>query len=334
MRSLESIHVSRVVLAELSNLLLSLALHAPVLLTRKLSLVKTLEVEVDGSVNADRKDKHANRGTVAGTVMGLVFVAEQERGGNTSGVSNGNEDTTSEGTLAISWLIDSDPSHTRSRAGPKTNSNNEASSIAHSSALVGNQKNVADYHSQTSSDAEKSSLLGSIADVGTDQIGNEAHGVHRDCETLHLLVGPLTHLLDDGWQEDTEAVQDRVTAVLSNGESPNGPVLGPSDDVFLVHLLTRCCLTNLRCSQVQEVLSVLLSEELGGCGSVRQDPWDENSCQDGGDTVDGENPSPGSPAGSTLSFAIPVVKLTDTEGNKTTDGSRDSRDGVKVGVAK
>lgn len=98
--------------AHLSNLLLSLALHSPVLLTRQLSLVKTSEVKVNSGVDTDGKEQHTNGSSVSRAVVRLVLLAEEEGGGDTSRVSDSDEDTTGESTLAVSGLVDGNPGHT------------------------------------------------------------------------------------------------------------------------------------------------------------------------------------------------------------------------------
>lgn len=198
--------------------------------------------------------------------------------------------------------------------------------------MVDEKENVADNHSQAATDTEDTSLLDTVADVGADEISGETDGIHRDSETLNLLGGPVTHLLDDSWQEDTETVQDRVTAVLRNRQSPNGPVLGSSNDILLMEFLARHRLTDFGSSKVQEVLAILFSEELGGSRSVGENEGDNEGGKHGWDTIDGENPSPGSPSGCTLLLAIPVIQLTNTKCDEATDSSGDGRDRVEVRI--
>lgn len=331
--ALQGVHVAGVVLAHLSNLLLSLAFHSPVLLTRELSLVETPEVKVNSCVNAYGKEKHADGGSISGAVVRLICFAEEERSSNTSRVSNGDKDTTGKGALAVSGLVDGDPSHTRSRSSPETNGDDEATGETHGLVVVGYEEDVAEHHDESSTDTEETSLLSAVADSGADEVGSKANDVDRDGKTLNLLGTPVTHLIDNGGQEDTEAVKDRVTAVLSNGESPNFPVFDGGNDILLVHLLSRRCLSDLSTSQIDKSLTVIWGKTLSRGGCVGKDEGNNESGQDSGDTVDGDDPSPGSPSTSTTVLTVPIIQLSDTKSDKTTDGTGDGRDGVEIGIA-
>ena len=331
--ALQGVHVAGVVLAHLINLLLSLALHSPVLLPGKLSLVKTPKVKIDSSVDAHSEGQHADGSTVSGAVVRLIGVAEEERGGNTSRVSDGDKDTTGERSLAVSGLVDSDPSHTGSRSSPKTDGDNEAASETHGLVVVDDEQDVAEHHDESSTDTEEASLLSAVADSGADEVGSKANDVDRDGKTLNLLGSPGPHLIDNGGQEDTETVKDRVAAVLSNGESPNLPVFDGGNDILLVHLLASCRLTNFSASKINKCLTVLGCETLGCSRFVGKDEGNSESSQDSRDTIDGDDPSPGSPSASTTLVTVIVIQLSDTKGDKTTDSTRDGRDGVKVGIA-
>jgi len=100
-----------------------------------------------------------------------------------------------------------------------------------------------------------------------------------------------------------------------------------------VHLLASSGLTNLSASKINKCLAVLGCETLGCGGFVGKDKRNSEGSQDSGDTVDGDDPSPGSPSASTTLEAVPVIQLSDTKSDKTTDGTGDGRDGVEVGIA-
>lgn len=98
-----------------------------------------------------------------------------------------------------------------------------------------------------------------------------------------------------------------MTAVLGNGKGPDLPILDSSDDILLVHLLARCCLTNLRASKINESLAVLWGKALGCTRGVWEDERNSESSQYSGNSVDGDDPSPGPPSTGTTFEAVVVI---------------------------
>ena len=319
-------------LSHLLNLLLGLALDAPVLLAGELALVLVPHVEEQGSVDAHGEDEHAYGGAVAGNVAGAVVVAVEERGGHAGGVSDGDEDTAGKGSLPVARLVDGDPGHAGAGAGPEAGGDEEAADEAHGDGAVGEQEGVADNHDGGAADAEDAALLDAVAVHGDGEVGAEADNVDGDGEGVDLGGAPFlaAHVADDGGQEDAEAVEDGVAAELGKGQGPDLPVLDALNDVLLVHLLAGGGLANLGLAQEDEVAAVLVGEEAGRLRVVGEEPEDEGRREDGGDAVDGDDPAPGAPA---RGAGAVIVQLADAVGHEATDSARDGRYGVEVGVA-
>ena len=188
-------------LSHLVDLLLGLALHSPVLETCELPLVLALEVEIQGAVNAHGKQKHADGGAVTGNVSRCGGGVVQEGRRDTRRVPDGDEDTTSEGTLAVTGLIDGNPGHSRTRTGPQTGRDEETADELLRGAAGCKQQSIANNHNGSTSNTEDTSLLNAITVHGDGQVDTKTDNVHRDGEGVDDGAIPVcvTHALDNGW---------------------------------------------------------------------------------------------------------------------------------------
>ncbi|KAK6851389.1 hypothetical protein PG995_012511 [Apiospora arundinis] len=269
-----SVQVPGVVLAHLADLLLRLALDAPILLSGQLTLVQGLEVQPDDRVDRDGEHQHGDGCAVPGAVMRLVIVAEQERGRDPSRVANGDEDAAGEGALAVARLVDRDPGHAGSGTRPQADGDKEGSCEAQADTVVGDQETVAQDHDEAAADTVDAALLRAVTEHGGRQVGRETHGVDGDREALYLGDAPRTHLVDDGRQKHAETVEDRVAAELGDRKRPDPPVPDTLHDVFLVQFLSRERLPDLGLPQQYHIAPVLLAEKLGRLRAVGQDKGD------------------------------------------------------------
>lgn len=139
-------------LTHLVNLLLRLALDPPILITPQLPLVSPPERQAHQRVNTHGKHQHPDRRAVPRDVSRRMSCVIQKGSRNTSSVTDGDENTRCKSTLAVTWLVDSDPSHAAARTSPETGGHEEAADEGHGHGAVREEQRVADDHDESARD--------------------------------------------------------------------------------------------------------------------------------------------------------------------------------------
>lgn len=308
------------------NLVLSLALHEVILLALVAELVLALEVEVQDDVEEEGEGEHADTGTVARAEVRLVLVGEEEGRGHTRGVTDSQVHAGREGSLSVAGVVGGHPCEGDARGQEDANGDEAAAGIRDTVALARDEHGIADDSRRDTAHDKVASALGLVAEVGADEVDDGTDGVDGDSHGLDLSRVPLAHSEDDGRQEDDEGVEHSKAGEESEAIAPGSPVLDGINDVLLEKLAAVAGTADLLLVDLAEVLTVLIGEKLGSLGAVGEDEGDDDASDDGGDTIDEDDPSPRAPAKS-------VVHEADTIGDETTSNTRGGSGGEEVGDA-
>lgn len=308
------------------DLVLGLALHEVVLLALVAELVLALEVEVQDDVEEEGEGEHADTGTVAGAEVRLILVGEEEGRGHTRGVTDSQVHAGREGSLAVARVVGGHPGEGDARGQEDADGDEAAASVRDTIALARDEHGVADDGRRDAAHDKVASTLGLVAEVGRDEVDDGTDCVDGDGHGLNLSGVPLTHSEDDGGQEDDEGVEHGKAGEESEAVAPSGPILDSIHDILFKKLSAVAGATDLLLVDLAEVHAVLLVKELGSLRAVGQDEGDDDAGDNGGDTVDEDDPSPGAPAKS-------VVHEADAVGNETTSDTRGGSRGEEVGDA-
>lgn len=273
-------------------------------------------------VETERKGKETYAGAVSGAEA-TVDHGEEERRGNTGGVTDGEMHTGGKRTLSIAGVVGGDPGEGDTGADKDTDGDEAAACVRGSVAVLRDEHTVADYGGDDTTNDEVASALGNIGETGADDVDDGTNSIDRDGHGLDLGGRPGSHGLDDGGEEDDEGVEHGQEREESEAVGPGGPVFDAVDDIGLDELSHVAGLAELNVVDLAKVFLVLVGEELCSIGAVGQNEGNEKSSKDGGGTVDEDNPSPGTPAASTIEEA-------DAIGDKTTGNTRGSGSSVKV----
>jgi hypothetical protein len=284
---LNSVHVSWVVLAHLSNFFLSLALHQVIILALALLLVLQAEVEVECGVQRNAQRQQTDGSAVSRVILGCSIGTVEEGRDNARDVADGDLHTTSEGSLAVTRVIVVDPGKRGASRHPEAECNDEGADVAQYKALVDDQENVAKHTNGQAADAEYALLLNLVTIPRADNVRSKAGKVDWDGHGLDDLVAPTaTHTSDDSRKEDRETVQHAQTDELTDGIGIRLPVLCSVPHILLVHFLAGLGLTNFGHAKGDKVAAIFFCEKLGGLRAVGKDKRCDNGGDNSWDTID------------------------------------------------
>lgn len=286
-------------------------------------LVLSLKVPDEKTVEDEREEEETHAGGVSRTEP-TVDHLEEERGGDTGRVTDGEMHTSGKGTLSISRVVGRNPGEGDTGTDKDTNGNKAASGVRGGVVVLRDEHAVTDHGGDDTADDEVTTALGDIRETGTDDVDNGTDGVDRDGHGLDFSRGPGTHGADNGGEEDDKGVEHGKEREESKAVSPGGPILDTINDIRLDELSHVAGLSKLSVVDLAEVILVLVGKELGSLRAVGENKGDEEGSKNSGGTVDKNDPSPSTPTAST-------VKETDTIGDKTASNTRSSSSSVKVG---
>jgi hypothetical protein len=272
-----------------------------------------LATEIDGHENLEeqRHTHQAKKNEVTGVELGRVLLEVDERGKNTTEVTetdvHGNTDTTLGGTTDVVTI----PGDTLRNVGVDTAGEEEDTGVLGVRVVRGDLKNDTEHGGESETDHEDTTSAESISEISTRDAAEASNNVRRNTHELSLVVG-VAKSFDDGGQEKRKTVERGVNADGNEHVHPDLPVGHSGEEVLSVVLI--CEGAAVLFQAARDFLLLGIVEELGGLRVVVHVEKGNNGNEEGKKTFKDEDPSPTGKAADTL-------HLDDTAGEQATEGT-------------
>ena len=302
------------------NLALRLANKEVIATPRLAQLVLALKHNVHEDSSTEEEQEHVcEHDAVASAVMRLLLGAVDVGRHDSVHVSPADDDADHDAALQRALDVVGRPGQGVGDGGVDAHCAEEGSGVLDVHVAGGEEHHEADAADEGDDHVAVSAPLGLVGNVADHNGHDGSDGVRGHGEQLELGSGVL-HALENGRQEQREAVQRAQAAHVDDGVAPRLPVDERGLHVARIDLSDAgaCLAVGAEAAHGAELLVGV--EEGGGVREVEDHPPAEDADEDGHQSFDDKDPAPPLVAGD-------AVHLRDGGGEETTEGSGESGSG-------